>query len=266
MTQTLRIVTWNINSLRLRLGLLPGLIAALQPDIICLQETKVPDELFPMDAMPELGFPHVLRTGMKGYNGTAILSRLPIAPLPDPPDWCAKADCRHIAGTVQAEGGPIAIHNFYVPAGGDTPDRDANPKFAHKLDFIAEATAWFRANPPARAILVGDLNIAPLEHDVWSHKQLLDVVSHTPPETEGLLAWQAQGFTDAVRHFVPPDQKLYTWWSYRNRDWRGSDRGRRLDHIWITPDLKPISHEILKDARDWQQTSDHVPVLVEVEG
>ena len=86
--------------------------------------------------------------------------------------------------------------------------------------------------------MVGDLNIAPLEHDVWSHKQLLDVVSHTPPETEGLNAWLNTGFIDAVRHFVPENEKLYTWWSYRNRDWRVANRGRRLDHIWVTPDLK----------------------------
>jgi exodeoxyribonuclease-3 len=263
MTQTLRIVTWNINSLRLRLGLLPGLIAAMSPDIICLQETKVPDELFPMDAMPGLGFPHVLRTGMKGYNGTAILSRLPLEPMADMPNWCAKGDCRHIAGVVQGAGGPVVIHNFYVPAGGDVPDREANPKYGHKLDFIAEARTWFRTNPPTRTVLVGDLNIAPLDNDVWSHKQLLDVVSHTPAETEGLLGWQSEGFMDAIRHFVPADRKLYTWWSYRNRDWRGSDRGRRLDHVWLTADLTPLRHDILKDARDWTQTSDHVPVLVE---
>jgi exodeoxyribonuclease-3 len=91
-------------------------------------------------------------------------------------------------------------------------------KYGHKLDFIAETRNWFAARTAlARGVLVGDLNIAPLEHDVWSHKQLLGVVSHTPPETAGLTAWQDTGFVDAVRHFVPPDQKLYTWWSYRNR-------------------------------------------------
>ena len=118
----------------------------------------------------------------------------------------------------------------------------------------------------ARAVLVGDLNIAPLEHDVWSHKQLRDVVSHTAVETEGLLAWQRNGWVDAVRHFVPDDEKLYSWWSYRNRDWRTSDRGRRLDHIWVTSDLKGAlaNQTILKDARDWTQASDHVPVCVEL--
>ncbi len=88
-------------------------------------------------------------------------------------------------------------------------------------------------------MLVGDLNIAPLEHDVWSHKQLLGVVSHTPVEVAHLLAWQRAGWHDAVRHFVPAEEKLYTWWSYRNQDWRRSDRGRRLDHVWVTPDLVP---------------------------
>ena len=266
----LRVATWNINSLRLRLGLLEPLVAALNPDVICLQETKVPDELFPSEALRPLNFPHTVFRGMKGYNGVAILSRLPIEvhEAGGAPDWCSKGDCRHIAAGLQTPAGPVEIHNFYVPAGGDIPNRDENPKYGHKLDFIAETRDWFAARSGLkRTVLVGDLNIAPLEHDVWSHKQLIDVVSHTPPETEGLNAWMQTGFVDAVRHFVPPDQKLYSWWSYRNRDWRASDRGRRLDHIWVTPDLEPAlrSQTILRDARDWERGSDHVPVCVEVE-
>ncbi|MCW3473549.1 exodeoxyribonuclease III [Limobrevibacterium gyesilva] len=268
MTQRLRIATWNINSLRLRLPLLPRLIGALDPDVICLQETKVPDELFPVDAPAELGFPHVAYAGMKGYNGVAILSRIPLQRQTTAPDWCAKGDSRHVSVLLDMKSGPVELHDFYVPAGGDIPDREENPKYGHKLDFVGEATSWFAGRKDlARTVLVGDLNIAPLEHDVWNHKQLLDVVSHTPPETSGLLAWQNTRFHDAVRHFVPEDQKLYTWWSYRNRDWRASNRGRRLDHVWVTPDLKDglASHTILKDARDWPQTSDHVPVCVELE-
>ncbi len=264
---TLRIATWNINSLRLRLKLLERLVADLRPDVLCLQETKVPDELFPDDGPPALGFQHVARRGMKGYNGVAILSRVPLTLVIDSPDWCARGDCRHLHVTLAAPSGPVELHDFYVPAGGDIADREANVKFAHKLDFVAEATAWFSTAPPRRTVLVGDLNIAPLEHDVWNHKQLLDVVSHTPVETAALTAWQATGFTDAVRHFVPEDQKLYTWWSYRNRDWRLSDRGRRLDHVWVSHDLKPalVSQRILRDARDWPQGSDHVPVCVELD-
>ncbi|HVZ08668.1 exodeoxyribonuclease III [Rhodopila sp.] len=265
----LRVATWNINSLRLRHGLLHELTAALNPDVICLQETKVPDALFPSDALVPLNYPYTVFRGMKGYNGVAILSRIPLQPQPDGiPDWCSKGDCRHVAVSLQTPSGPVELHNFYVPAGGDIPDPAVNPKYAHKLAFIRETRDWFAIRPGlSRAVLVGDLNIAPLEHDVWSHKQLLDVVSHTPPETAGLTAWMQAGFIDAVRHFVPADQKLYTWWSYRNRDWRLSDRGRRLDHVWVTPDLMPglRRHAILKDARDWQRGSDHVPVCVEVE-
>ena len=173
----LRIATWNINSLRLRLPLLKELIAALEPDVICLQETKVPDELFPAEAPELLGFPHVLFRGMKGYNGVAILSRLPIILHDIAPDWCSKGDCRHIGVLLDAKGGPIELHNFYVPAGGDIPDRTQNVKYGHKLDFVAETRNWFAARTSlARGVLVGDLNIAPLEHDVWSHKQLLGVV------------------------------------------------------------------------------------------
>jgi len=268
--RTIRIATWNINSVRLRLARLADLDAALAPDVLCLQETKAPDELFPHAEIEALGFRHVLARGMKGYNGVAILSRVPLAPVPDTPDWCGKGDCRHIAADLDLPGGPLRLHNFYVPAGGDIPDPEANPKFRHKLDFVAEAAAWFAAGAAdrGRAVLAGDLNIAPLPEDVWSHRQLLDVVSHTPVETEGLGRWQATagGWVDAARVVVPVPEKLFTWWSYRNRDWRASDRGRRLDHVWLTPDLRGAlkGAVVLKDARDWPLASDHVPVLAEL--
>ena len=263
----LRVATWNINSLRLRMPLLQHLVEALDPDVICLQETKVPDDLFPDDGPVRLGFPHVVRRGMKSYNGVAILSRVPVEPDDLAPDWCEKGDCRHLAVRLQAPSGPVELHDFYVPAGGDIPDPAENPKFAHKLAFVSEATNWFTARRPERCILVGDLNIAPLDQDVWSHKQLLRVVSHTPVEVEHMAAWMRAGFTDAMRHFVPAEQKLYTWWSYRNRDWKVANRGRRLDHVWVTPDLVPglRSMQVLTEARDWERGSDHVPVCVELE-
>ena len=262
----MRIVTWNINSVRLRLDLIAELVRQVKPDVLCLQEIKVVNELFPTAALAEMGFTHQAVAGMKSYNGVAILSRLKMD-VEDAPDWCSRGDCRHLQVRIKARAGAIELHDFYVPAGGDVPDRAANPKFAHKLDFVAEATNWFAARGQReRTIIVGDLNIAPLENDVWSHKQLLDVVSHTPIEVEHLLAWQRTGFVDAVRHFVPETEKLYTWWSYRNQDWQVSNRGRRLDHIWVTPDLRPKlkRYEILQDARSWPQTSDHVPVMVEL--
>ena len=268
MPRPFRVATWNINSVRLRAGLLRDVATALDPDVLCLQETKTPDEFFPHAAADALGYTHRVIRGMKGYNGVAVLSRHPLALRANEPDWCEKGDCRHLGVDVDAPGGPVEIHDFYVPAGGDVPDRAANPKFAHKLDFLAEVTRWTASRGHARrAVLVGDLNIAPLEHDVWSHKQLLDVVSHTPVEVEALTAWQgAGGWHDGLRRFVPDDEKLYTWWSYRAKDWRAADRGRRLDHAWVSDDLagRLTRHAVLKDARGWTGASDHVPVMVEL--
>jgi exodeoxyribonuclease-3 len=263
----LTVATWNINSVRLRIDLVRRFIAAEQPDVLCLQETKTPDEHFPHEALAALGYAHMLVHGMKGYNGVAILSRLPLGPSRTQ-SWCAREDCRH--AVVELPGG-VELHNLYVPAGGDVPDPAANAKFAHKLQFLDEVTAWFASErrPDRPMIVVGDLNIAPLETDVWSHKQLLDVVSHTPVEVEKLGSLQeSAGFVDAVRHFIPPEQRLYSWWSYRARDWSLSDRGRRLDHVWVTPPLMATlaAATVHRDARGWDKASDHVPVVVRLDG
>jgi len=263
----MKIATWNINSVRLRLGLIERLSTEHSPDIICLQETKVPNDAFPAQALADMGYVHQHFNGMKSYNGVAILSRLP---LRDPQilNWQKRLDCRHIAATLP---NGAELHCLYIPAGGDIPDTQTNPKFAHKLGFLDEMTAWWQQNRAAGKpqILVGDLNIAPLEHDVWSHKQLLDVVSHTPIEVEKLGAMQqANDWVDAVRHFVPADQKLYSWWSYRAADWEMSNRGRRLDHIWVTPPLVSALKrtETLSAVRGWgPKPSDHVPVMIEIE-
>jgi exodeoxyribonuclease III len=259
-----RIATWNINSVRLRLPLVERLIAEHAPDVVCLQETKVQDSEFPHAPFERLGYRHRLVRGMKAYNGVALLSRVPLK-NPGGEDWCGKEDCRHAVAHLP---GGIELHNFYLPAGGDVADPDTNPKFAHKLQFLAETIAWWRGRYALRrkAILVGDLNIAPLETDVWSHKQLLDVVSHTPVEVEGLAKLQAaHKFVDAVRRFIPPEERLYSWWSYRAHDWAAADRGRRLDHVWVTPALAPslVGARVLKDARGWTTPSDHVPVIVD---
>ena len=261
----LRIATWNINSIRIRIELVTRLAAERQPDILCLQEIKTKNEGFPRDLLTELGYRYQAVHGMKAYHGVAILSKLPLVDVATM-DWCERSDCRHIFARLE-DG--TELHNFYIPAGGDIPDPELNDKFAHKLRFIEDLTSWWaeQKNPDARRVMVGDLNVAPLETDVWSHKQLLKVVSHTPAEVERFGRMQAaHDWVDAVRHFVPPERKLYSWWSYRNRDWAASDRGRRLDHIWVTPALVPAlaGSEILRSARSWPLPSDHVPVIVDL--
>lgn len=265
----MRIMTWNINSVRLRAPLLQKLMKDHNPDLICLQETKTLDEFFPYDAFRDMGYHHIHAHGMKSYNGVAVLSRLPFA-AQDIHHRVGREDCRHIAVQIKTTAfeKPMQVHCLYIPAGGDEPDPAVNDKFAHKLAFVDEMHDWFRdtLSPDQPVVALGDFNIAPLEHDVWSHKQLLNVVSHTPVEVEKLNRMQSSlDWQDAIRHFVPEAEKCYTWWSYRNRDWKKSNRGRRLDHIWATKPLMPhlTSHSILRDVRDWEKTSDHVPVIAD---
>ena len=260
----LRLVTWNVNSVRLRIAALERLAAAFNPDVFCLQETKVVDESFPLAPLAALGYRHALIHGMKSYNGVAILSRLPLNSMTSK-SWCKRQDCRHAIALLPDN---IELHNIYIPAGGDIPNPEANSKFAHKLQFLDEMTQWFRSEGrrARKAVLVGDLNIAPLETDVWSHKQLRDVVSHTPIEVARFAKLQAtRRWVDAVRHFIPPDRKLFSWWSYRAQDWAASNRGRRLDHVWVTPALAGslANASVLREVRGWDQPSDHVPVMVD---
>lgn len=261
----MKIATWNINSVRIREPLIARFLQAHQPDVLCLQETKCEDQHFPHELIQRLGYAHCVFTGEKSYNGVAILSKLPIKRI-DAYDMIGNGHKRHIAAELP---GKIILHNFYVPAGGDVPDPELNNKFDEKLRFIDAMRDWAVDDKTAKGktIAVGDLNIAPLEHDVWSSRQLRNVVSHTPVEREKFNEAQASGkWFDALRAFHPEDQKLYSWWSYRNRDWASSDRGRRLDHIWLSPSLKSElkSGLIARDARGFDNPSDHVPVMIEI--
>lgn len=267
----MRIVSWNINSVRLRIDLVERLARELAPDVLCLQETKCADDVFPLKAIRAMGFEHIAIHGQKGYHGVAILSRLPLADA-QKRSFCDNPDARHISAAIEGAGGrTFRLHNFYLPAGGDEPDPATNPKFDHKLRFLDEMQGWFRdggpdLHGPDGAIMLGDLNIAPLPEDVWSHKQLLKVVSHTPVETEALdRALDMGAWTDVVRQHTPPPDRLFSWWSYRAMDWSAADRGRRLDHIWGTRDLasRCVSAEILRDARGWERPSDHAPVIAD---
>ena len=253
------LATWNINSVRLREGLVLRLLKEEAPDVLCLQECKSPVEKIPTEGFRELGYEHLVARGQKGYNGVAILSKLPLTEV-GAYDHAGLGHARHVAARLE---NGVIIHNFYVPAGGDVPDREVNEKFGQKLDFLTDMRDDFHREAPRKSILVGDLNIAPREDDVWSHKQLLKVVSHTPIEVEHLAETQHAGrWVDITRQDIP-DGNLYSWWSYRARDWDAADKGRRLDHVWATPDISNSAHgsRILREARGWEKPSDHAPVF-----
>ena len=152
----MRIATWNINSVRLRIQNVLRFTKEQNIDILCLQETKTPDEFFPIDELEKIGFKHKYYRGEKSYNGVAIISKFEFTDT-GYLNWCEKDDTRHIYIKLNN----IEIHNFYVPAGGDEPDISINPKFEHKISFINEMKNYFSSNTKKNKILVGDLNIAP---------------------------------------------------------------------------------------------------------
>ena len=260
----LSVATWNINSVRLRMPIVEQFVAEHAPDVLCLQEIKCEESKFPAEALADLGYVHQAVCGQKGYHGVATVSRVPIREV-SRHDWQANGEARHIG--VAVEGKDIVIDNVYVPAGGDIPDREANAKFGQKLDFLDRMTRWADA-VDTPSLIVGDFNIAPLESDVWSHKQLLKVVSHTPIEVESLDRFKnAHGWVDLGREFITAPERYYSWWSYRSPDWRKNDRGRRLDHMWASPSLakQARGHEVHEDARSWEKPSDHVPLVTRFE-
>lgn len=261
MASTLKIASWNVNSVRARLGIVEQFLRDESPDILCLQETKVVDNTFPCDAFAALGYTHRVLNGQRMHHGVAILSRVPLQEH-SRHDWQDNGEARHVG--VRLPNG-VRLENVYVPAGGDVPDREINPKFGQKLDYLGRMTRWSEAlREPT--IIVGDFNVAPLECDVWSHKQLLGVVSHTPVEVDALNALQAShDWVDLGRRFVPAPARCFTWWSYRNIDHTSSDRGRRLDHMWASPEVAAVAtgHAVHESCRSWTRPSDHVPLVTE---
>ncbi|MEN2710770.1 exodeoxyribonuclease III [Sphingomonas sp. NPDC092331] len=257
----MKIASWNINSVRFRIEIVEQFLREEAPDILCLQETKVIDGDFPEAPFRALGYDHIIKHGQRMHHGVAIIARVPVVE-DDRFDWQANGEARHVG--VRLPGG-VRLENVYVPAGGDVPDRAVNPKFGQKLDFLERMITWSEGLD-VPSILTGDFNVAPLESDVWSHKQLLDVVSHTPIEVETLGRLQAANdWVDLGRHFIPAPARYYSWWSYRAKDWAASDRGRRLDHMWASRDVaaKAVSHKVCEPCRSWLKPSDHVPIVTE---
>ena len=263
----LRLCTWNVNSVRLRAEQAARLVREQAPDVLCMQEIKCREGEFPTAAFADMGLPYLRVAGQKGWHGVAIASRLPledVAPL----DVCREGHARSVSARVAG----IEVHNFYIPAGGDVPDRQLNAKFDHKLDFYERLTAEMaRRDPKAPLAILGDFNIAPSENDVWNHKYMSKIVSHTPAEVEAMARLKASaGFIDLVREAIPEPEKLFSWWSYRARDFRASGRGLRLDHLWVTPGLKDAAlrqgaaARVHDDVRAWERPSDHAPVSADL--
>jgi exodeoxyribonuclease III len=176
------IASWNINSVRLRIDQVVRFAQEQQPDVLCLQEIKCQAHQFPAQALAELGYVHQAVHGQKGYHGVATASRVPFTEI-SRHDWQDNGEARHVGVELHGAGKGLILENVYIPAGGDIPDREANPKFGQKLDFIERMCRWAEAiDRPT--LIVGDFNIAPLECDVYDHKALLKVVSHTPIEVE----------------------------------------------------------------------------------
>jgi exodeoxyribonuclease-3 len=264
----LRLCTWNVNSVRLRAEQVARFVAEQAPDVLCLQEIKCREAEFPTQAFVDMGLPHIRIAGQKGWHGVAIASRLPIGPAPAL-DVCREGHARVVGGVIAG----VEVQNFYVPAGGDEPDRAINPKFDHKLDFFERLTAILaKREPSAPLVVAGDLNVAPGEHDVWNHRFMSKVVSHTPVEVEAFGKLMAAGnFIDIVRQAVPEPQKLFSWWSYRAADFRASNRGLRLDHLLLSPGLRDAAFRqgaacarVHDDVRQWERPSDHAPVSMDL--
>ena len=259
----MRIATWNVNSVRLRHEQCARFVREAGVDVLALQEIKCREGEFPQAAFAEMGLPYLRIRGQKGNHGVAIASRLPLEDGPEL-DVCRHGEARHVSATV----GGVEVHNLYIPAGGDTPDRLLNPKFDHKLDVFERLALRFAARDPKRPLLLcGDLNVAPGVHDVWSHTQMSRIVSHTPVEVEAMERLRASlGFHDAVRAARPNPEKVFSWWSYRSPDFRKSSRGLRLDHLWLSPGAAGSSGgaQVHIDVRGWERPSDHAPVTVDI--
>ena len=264
----LRLASWNVNSVRLRVDHIARFVVETAPDVLCLQEIKCREGEFPKAIFEDAGLPHLKIAGQKGWHGVAIASRLPIEPGPEL-DVCREGHARAVSVKVAG----IEVQNFYVPAGGDEPDRTANPKFDHKLDFIERLAAVMSMRKPEDPLVIlGDLNVAPGENDVWNHRFMSRVVSHTPIEVAAMASLRdSLGFLDLAREMTPEPVKLASWWSYRAADFRQSARGLRLDHIWVSPGLRDaafrlgaVACRIHEDVRAWERPSDHAPVSADL--
>ncbi|HVA36491.1 MAG TPA: exodeoxyribonuclease III [Candidatus Dormibacteraeota bacterium] len=251
----LTVVTWNVNGLRARMALVERLLNGRAPDVLCLQETKVPTGLFPFGDFAMLGYPHVVAVGEAGYAGVAIAAR---EPLSDVVKGLPGDEHGRLAGA-RLPGGE-RIFSLYAPNGGSL----GSPEYAYKLEWFTVLRRWLDAREDARhpLLLCGDLNVAPADRDVWSGAQTGET-THTSAAIRRAYADLLDfGLCDAHR-VLHGEAVEYTYWDYRGGALR-KNQGWRIDLALCTEPLRRRleSCAVDREARAWRQSSDHAPLMV----
>ena len=253
----MKLATWNVNSIAIRLEAVLQWLETTGTDVLCLQETKCVDEKFPQMDFLQAGYNAVFM-GEKSYNGVAILSRLPIEnPQYNFADDAPDAPKRLIAATISG----VRIVNTYIPNGTEL----WTDKFTFKLDWLQRLRRMFDDDCPrgSDVLLCGDFNVAPEEVDVWSVKNWEGKLHFSKPERAAIHHVKQWGFTDAYRH-INGDLQEFSWWNYREGAFP-KNQGLRIDHIWTSESLtaKCTNCWIDRDPRTWERPSDHTPVVAE---
>ncbi|WP_428146469.1 exodeoxyribonuclease III [Delftia acidovorans] len=255
----MKIATWNVNSLSVRLPQVLAWLQANPVDALALQELKLTDDKFPLQALQEAGY-HAVSHGQKTYNGVAWLTRTPVRDVVRNIPGLDDEQARIIAATLDAEGGPVRLINGYF-VNGQAPGTD---KFAYKMRWLQALQDWVKSEMAAhpRLVLVGDFNVAPEDRDSYDPIGLKDTIHHTVEERTHFQALLQLGLTDAFRMFDQPE-KSYSWWDYRMLGFQ-KNRGLRIDHILVSEALRPSVNACSVDRapRKNPQPSDHAPVVV----
>ena len=253
----MKIATWNVNSINARLPLVLKWLESAQPDVLCLQETKIIDAKFPRDEFAQLGY-NIETFGQPTYNGVAIISRFPCQDVQRGfPGDDSTAQSRLIAATVEG----IRVVNIYLPNG----QAIGSDKYIFKLDWMKRLRSFLDANCTQnnQVLLCGDFNVAPEDRDVHDPKAWEGSVLVSDAERAALEEVKAWGFIDLFR-LHNQEEKQFSWWDYRMMAFR-RNMGLRIDHIWVTPKLATRSTSVLidKEPRKWERPSDHTPVVAE---
>ncbi|CAI8793051.1 exodeoxyribonuclease III [Methylococcus capsulatus] len=255
----MKIATWNVNSLRVRLPQVLDWLDSVQPGILAVQETKLTDDAFPVEALRAVGY-HAIYSGQKTYNGVAVLSKAPVADvLTDPPNL-DDPQRRILAVTA----GPLRIINLYVPNGSEV----GSDKYAYKLDWLAKVRDFIAEEMAAHphTVVLGDFNIAPEDRDVHDPESWREKILCSTPERDAFRALAGLGLSDLFRRFEQPEGS-FSWWDYRAAGFR-RNLGLRIDHILASLPLagRCTACSIDKTPRSLERPSDHAPVVAEFDG